>query len=197
MCGQQKHSSLEARSPVLEPETPPTVELKNALQELKRKITTKEISLPDALAKALPLLRGHVTDEKLMWLASELQGYPNGLEFFQKKLDEAALKEFPPYRIVSGKIWLLTPQGTLAELNNPMTTRDRIFLSAPVSWLEEALNDPNDTCIVDMSELTNYFAKGVGNVVCECPKEHLRGILSVFRQRFIHLLDEVMVNSPG
>jgi hypothetical protein len=162
----------------------------NPLQDLKRKITNKELELPDALAKALPLLRGLVSDEKLMWLASELQGYPNGLEFFQSKGNEAALKEFPNYRIVTGKIWLLTPQGTLAELNNPMTNRDRVFLSAPVSWLEEALKDPNDTCIVDMSELTNYFAKGVGNVVCECPKEHLRGILSIFRQRFIQVLDE-------
>lgn len=160
------------------------------LQDLKRQITNKEISLPDALARALPLLRGKVTDEKLMWLASELQGFQNGLDFFQNHANEAALKEFPAYRIVTGKIWLLTPQGTLAELNNPMTQRERVFLSAPVSWLEEALNDPNDTCLVDMTELTNLFAKGVGNVVCECPKEHLRGILSIFRQRFIQVLDE-------
>jgi len=167
----------------------PTVE-QNPLQDLKNKITNKELALPDALAKALPLLRGLVTDDKLMWLASELQGYPNALEFFQNQGNDAALKDFPSYRIVTGKIWLLTPQGTLAELNNPMTSRERVFLSAPVSWLEEALKDPNDTCIVDMAELTNYFAKGVGNVVCECPKEHLRGILSIFRQRFIQVLDE-------
>ena len=59
-----------------------TVE-QNPLQDLKRKITNKELALPDALAKALPMLRGLVPDDKLMWLASELQGYPNGLEFFQ------------------------------------------------------------------------------------------------------------------
>lgn len=161
------------------------------MQDLKRKIVTKEISLPDALAKALPALRGHVSDEKLLWLANELQGYQNGMEFFQNTNNEHALKDFPAYRIITGKIWLFTPQGTLTELNHPFTKRDRIFLSAPISWLEIALGDPSETCIVDMPELTNYLAKGFGNVVCECSKEHLSGIISFFRQRFIQTLDEV------
>lgn len=146
------------------------------------------MTLPDALAKALPLLRGHVTDEKLLWLANELQGYQNALEFFQSNSTE-----FPQYRIVTGRIWLLTPQGNLTELKHPWAQKERIFLSAPVSWLEEAHVAPGDTSLVDMMELTNYLAKGFGHVVCECPKEHVRSILTVFRQRFIQLLDQVQV----
>lgn len=145
------------------------------------------MTLPDALAKALPLLRGQVADEKLLWLASELQGYQDGLQFFQSE-DATG---FPSYRVVNGRIWLLNQEGQFNPLNHPWGARDRIFLSAPVSWLEEAVAAPGDTAIVDMMELTNYLAKGFGHVVCECPKEHVKSILAIFKQRFIQLLDEV------
>lgn len=157
------------------------------MQELKRKLTTREMTLPDALAKALPLLRGQIADEKLLWLASELQGYQDALTFFQSDSEAG----FPSYRIVSGKMWLLSPQGNFSELNHPWTKKEKMFLSAPVSWLEEAVAAPGDTAIVDMQELTNYLAKGGGYVVCECSKEQIRSILSIFKSRFIQLLDEV------
>ncbi|MBL8081735.1 MAG: hypothetical protein JNN26_03905, partial [Candidatus Obscuribacter sp.] len=52
-------------------------------QQLKNQLLSGQISFNQALPQALPELRGKIADEKLLWLASELQGYENAVAYYQ------------------------------------------------------------------------------------------------------------------
>jgi hypothetical protein len=154
-------------------------------QDLKQQLLTGQISFNHALPQALPRLRGKIADEKLLWLASELQGYSNSIEFYQ-----SSGHNLPKYRIVPGTLRFMTPDGNLMELKHPYAKRDQIFLGAPISWLEEFSNQAGDIILVEVPELT-FMATGGGGVVCETQKVELRRIIATFRNEFINLLDQV------
>ena len=155
-------------------------------QELKQKLLAGQITFSEALPKALPQLRGKVSDEKLLWLASELQGYSNAMEFYQNQVHE-----LPKYRIVPGQLFLMTPEGNLTELKHPYAKRTEYFLSAPVAWLEEFARLQGDVSIVEVPELTAFMSSAGGGVVCQTKKVELRRIIANFRNEFIALLDQV------
>ncbi|MBS1992267.1 MAG: hypothetical protein JSS86_05505 [Cyanobacteria bacterium SZAS LIN-2] len=155
-------------------------------QELKQKLLSGQITFSEALPKALPQLRGKISDEKLLWLASELQGYSNAIEFYQNQNHG-----LPRYRIVPGALFLMTPDGNLNELKHPYAKRTDFFLSAPVSWLEEFARLQGDISIVEVPELTSFMSGAGGGVVCQTKKVELRRIIANFRNEFIALLDQV------
>jgi hypothetical protein len=155
-------------------------------QDLKQKLLSGQISFSEALPKALPQLRGKVSDEKLLWLASELQGYSNAIEFYQSNNHG-----LPPYRIVPGALYLMTPDGALNELKHPYAKRTDYFLSAPVAWLEEFARQQGDTSVVEVPELTAFMSASGGGVVCQTKKVELRRIIANFRNEFLALLDQV------
>lgn len=159
-------------------------------QDLKQKLLTGEISFNQALPQALPKLRGQIADEKLLWLASELQGYANAIEYYQ-----SGGHSLPQYRIVPGTLKHLTSDGNLAELRHPYAKRDKIFLGAPISWLEEFSLQHGDWVLVEVPELTSFMSGIGGGVVCETRKEELRRIIATFRNEFINLLDKVSASS--
>lgn len=155
-------------------------------QDLKQKLLAGQVTFAEALPKALPLLRGKISDDKLLWLASELQGYSNAIEFYQ-----GTDHTLPKYRIVPGALFLMTPDGNLNELKHPYARRSDYFLSAPVAWLEEFARLQGDISLVEVPELTAFMSSAGGGVVCQTKKSELRRIIANFRNEFIALLDQV------
>ncbi|MBI1271273.1 hypothetical protein GC174_12655 [bacterium] len=153
-------------------------------EELKRKLLSGQTTFEKALPEALPNLRGKISDEKLMWLANELQGYQQALDFYQ-----TANHDLPTYRIVQGDIYLWR-DGSYEELNHPYARRTEYFLSAPISWIEQFSNLPEDTSTVELPELSTFMAQGGGGIVCVCANAELKRIIARFRNEFIQLLDE-------
>ncbi len=156
------------------------------MDEIRQKLQRKEITVGDAIVKALPLLRDRVQDDTLTWLACELQGYPNGIEFYQGKATN-----LPEYRVVTGALKLMDPTGAISDFNHPFASRGKYFLSAPVSWLEEFASLPGTNALADCPDLTSLLMKGQGNVVCEFTKPQLNQVITHIRQRLISLLDKM------
>jgi hypothetical protein len=161
-------------------------------QDLKAKLLAGQIAFNQALPQALPHLRGKIADEKLLWLASELQGYSNAIEFYQ-----TGDHNLPSYRIVPGTLRLMTADGQLLELRHPYAKRDQIFLSSPIAWIEEIANHNQQeaTSLVEVPELTAFMTKNGGGVVCETTQNEVRRIIATFRNQFIDLLDQVEAKS--
>jgi hypothetical protein len=158
----------------------------NVLQDLKTKIQGGQISLNDAIMKAMPSFRGKVSDERLIWLSNELQGYPNALDFYSRPS-----QEFVPYRVVAGRLKMMDKTGNVSDLtNHPIAKRNEFFLSAPVAWLEESMLFPGQITYVEMQEL-NVYLKGQGAAVCELTKDQLTRILNSLRQSLCAVIDEV------
>ncbi len=155
-------------------------------QQLKAQLLSGQISFNQALPQALPELRGKIADEKLLWLASELQGYDGAASYYQSESHG-----LPQYRIVAGQLRYMTPDGQIGELKHPYAKRDQIFLSSPISWLEEWSNHPGDMSLVEVPELTAFMGSGGGGVICECQKSELKRIIATFRNEFIAVLDKV------
>jgi hypothetical protein len=98
----------------------------------------------------------------------------------------------PNYRAVPGALYIIRPDGSFEPLNHPYASRDRFFLSAPISWLEEFSNLQGEESLVELQEFGAFIAKtGGGGVVCACPKTELKRIIATFRNEFIKLLDQV------
>ena len=151
-----------------------------------------QISFNEALPQALPELRGNVSDDKLLWLASEFSGYNEAIAYFQTEHHG-----LPAYRIVPGQLKLMTPDGNVQDLNHPYARRNEIFLSAPISWIEEFTTWPGEVSYVEVAELTNFMAPGGGGVVCVTDKGELRRIIATFRNQFISLLEKVAAEQAG
>jgi hypothetical protein len=162
------------------------------LQEIKSKMLANQLTMGEALASALPFFRGKVSDEKLHWLASELQGYPNPLDFYRGQFND-----LPSYRVVSGSLKLMSPKGELSELKHPFASRNKFFLAAPLAWLEEFARLPGDPAMVELAELTAYMGKVGAAVICQCPRHELFAILAKFKEQFVALIDEVAVPSSN
>ncbi len=154
-----------------------------SLKTINSKLELREISIEQAIVKALPILRGKAEDETLSWLVNELQGYTNTLDFYQNEKHN-----FPEYRIVSGQIKLMEPEGKISSLNHPFARRAHYFLSAPVSWLEGFLSLPGSTSLVELPDLTSYMGIGKGNIICQCPKAELSKMLGIIRQKVMSVL---------
>lgn len=158
------------------------------LQELKNRVMSGEIRFGEALSRALPSVHGKVADERILWMVNEMNGYPNALDWYQRPTDD-----FPPYRVVTGQLKSVDPQGNLGEVNHPLAAKGRYFLAAPISWLEDAFQMEGHTALVEMQELSAHFAKatGGGGVVCSCSKDEVNRILASFKQNFAALINEV------
>ncbi len=136
---------------------------------------------------ALPKFRGLVADDVLVWCANELQGYSGGLEFYQNKNHD-----LPEYRVVTGRLRVVSADGNFSEINHPLAQRNQYFLSAPLGWLEDFFGLPGDQAIADLPELTNYIGRHVGGtIVCECPRTDLKRILDQFQIKFVSIIEEV------
>lgn len=155
-------------------------------QQLKQQLLSGQTTFSKALPDALPELRGKITDEKLMWLSNELQGYQQALDYYQ-----TTNHDLPPYRVVTGDLYLMRADGNMEEINHPYANRTEYFLSAPISWIEEFSNFPDETSIVELPELSTFMAQAGGGIVCVCARNELRRIIATFRNEFITLLDEI------
>ena len=162
--------------------------LELTLQTINSKLQLREISIEQAIVKALPILRGNTEDGTLMWLVNELQGYANSLDFYQNEKHK-----LPDYRVVSGELKLMAADGKISPLNHPLANRGRYFLSAPVSWLEEFLSLPGQTSVVELPDLTTYMGTGLGNIICQCPKSELTRMLVIIRQKVMSVLKEAEI----
>jgi hypothetical protein len=157
------------------------------LDQIRQQILHREVSVGDAVLKALPLLKAKVSDEILLWLVSELQGYTNAVEFYQTK---KAAHNLPEYRVVTGRLKLMDSAGSLKELRHAFAERGTYFLGAPVSWLEQFASLPGDTALAECPELTSYLASGDGMVICEFSKSQLVTIIAQVRTKLLELLDQ-------
>jgi len=161
-------------------------------QQLKNQLLSGQTTFTKALPDALPKLRGNITDDKLIWLSSELQGYPDALSFYQSQHHG-----LPAYRVVRGSLHILRPDGSFEPLIHPYANRQDFFLSAPISWIEEFSTLPGEESLVELQEFGQFIARtGGGGVVCACQKLELKRIIAVFRNEFIKLIDEVIAKQP-
>jgi hypothetical protein len=159
------------------------------LQDLKSKVQSGQITLADAITKALPSFRGKVSDDRLIWLSNELQGYPNALDFYSRPAND-----FPPYRVVKGRLKMMDMTGAVSEVTaaGAMGQRTEFFLAAPVSWLEESVQFEGQITYVELPELNVYMKGQAGNAVVEFTKDQLTRILSSLKQSFCALIDQVL-----
>lgn len=153
------------------------------INKLRSDLEHNKISLADAIVKALPILKDKHNDATMSWLSNELQGYSNPLNFYYQ-----ADHSFPPYRIVSGSLKLMTKEGNLVNVEHPLSDRSKYFLSAPVSWLEESNSLPGeDMCYTEMSELSHDKSSGEV-VVLAYTHRQLQATLAEIKKRLIALL---------
>jgi len=164
------------------------------LHQIRQQILHREVSVGEAVLKALPLLKEKVSEETLRWLVNELQGYENAVAFYQSK---KATHNLPEYRVVTGKLKLMDSAGSLNELKHPFAQRGTYFLGAPVSWLEQFAALPGDTALADCPDLTSYLASGDGMVICEFSKPQLVTIISQVRTKLMALLDQAAQEEPS
>ena len=157
------------------------------LQDLKAKVQSGQVGLGEAITKALPAFRGKVSDDRLVWLANELQGYPNALDFYSRPAND-----FPPYRVVKGALKLMDQTGAVTEItHHAIGKRTEFFLAAPVDWLEESSRYGESITYVELPELNVYLKGQAGSAVCELTKDQLTRILNSFKQSFCSIIDEV------
>ncbi len=153
-----------------------------ALEKLRQDIEQNKISLSDAIVKALSELKEKENDKTMAWLANELQGYSNPLNFYyQPKHD------FPEYRVVNGFLKLMTKEGTLVNLEHSLANRSDYFLSVPISWLEEAATLPGETRFTEMPEFSHDISSGQG-VVVQYSGSQLQTVLQEVKNRLLALL---------
>lgn len=157
------------------------------LQDVKAKIQSGQIGLGDAITKCLPSFRGKVSDERLIWLSHELQGYPNALDFYSRPGND-----FPPYRVVRGSLKLMDATGAVTPvLDHAIGKRTEFFLAAPVAWLEESAMLQGNVTYVELPELNVYMKGQKGNAVCELSKDQLTRILTSMKQSLCSIIDDV------
>jgi hypothetical protein len=159
------------------------------LQDLKSKVQSGQITLADAITKALPSFRGKVSDDRLIWLSNELQGYPNALDFYSRPAND-----FPPYRVVRGRLKMMDATGAVTDASaaaGAMGQRTEFFLAAPVAWLEESSQFQGHITYVELPELNVYMKGQSGNAVVEFTKDQLTRILTSTTQSFCALIDQV------
>ncbi len=157
------------------------------LKELKEQILRKEITLSEALPRVLPELRGRVSDEKLLWLSRELQGYDDALDFYR-----GTSHGLPPYRIVKGTLYRVGQDGSITPMTHPYAQRSDFFLSAPISWLEQEAKVPGDESLIELTEFSAFKIIGDHGVVCACAKNDVRRLVSAFQVRLLRLFDELI-----
>lgn len=158
----------------------------NLLAEVKERVSQGDLRLSDAIARILPTLRGKASDDDLIWCSNELQGYPNGLDYYHRKFTD-----LPPYRVVNGLIKVIQRDGSSTAISHPMASRSDYFLSAPVGWLEDFYTLPGELSVVELPELTSYIGKETGGtIVCQCTKTQLLRIIGSIKQSLLALLDK-------
>lgn len=162
------------------------------LEDLRQKIAANQIGLHEALATALPSFRGKLSDERIMWLANEMQGYRNATDWYQNPTPD-----FPPYRVVTGELKVMDRQGNLAQLNHPMANRTQFFLAAPIAWLEDSVTLPGSITMVEMAELNAYMGKlAQGTVVLHLTKDQVQALLANFKRSLLAVIDDVNSRMP-
>lgn len=158
------------------------------LDEIKYRISSNKMPLSEALATALPKFRGLADDNLLFWCVNELQGYNDGLNYYQEHAHN-----LPQYRVVQGRLAVVMPDGNWAQINHALAQRGQYFLSAPVQWLEDFAAVQGDDAIVDLPELTNFIGRQMGGtVICATKKTQLVRILDMSKQSFMSALEHVI-----
>ncbi len=155
---------------------------------IREKILNGNQALSQIISQFLPQLRGKINDANLMWLACELQGFQNTLTYY--KNGDPSL---PPFRTVAGILRVVNSNAEYAPLNHPFAQRTHFFISSPLSWIEEAIQQQQgDYVLVELPDLTTMFKLPNQIVVCECTKAELSKILYNVRLKFLDLADEVV-----
>ena len=152
------------------------------LEKLAIDLKENKISLADAIVKALPNLKETESDSTVTWLANELQGYRDPLDFYYQKNHN-----LPAYRVVDGSLKLMNSDGSLVNLDHSLANRSKYFLSAPISWLEESALLPGHLSVTEMPELSHDISSGRG-VVIEYSARQLRSILEEVKKKLLALL---------
>jgi len=156
------------------------------LDDIRTRLLANDMKISEALARALPKLRGKASDDTLIWCSNELQGYPHAIEFYNRRFTD-----LPPYRVVAGVLKVIQPDGQQKAINHAMAMRTEYFLSASVGWLEDFSTLPGELSVVELPELTTYIGKETGGtIVCQCTKTQLVRIIASVKQSFLNLLDK-------
>jgi hypothetical protein len=159
------------------------------LSELKKSVESGDLRLGDAIGQALHEVRGKVSDQRILWLVNEMNGYPNPLDWYKRPSND-----FPTYRVVVGELKSVDKAGKLGDVSQALETKGQYFLAAPISWLEDAAATKDNAALIELQELSTHFAKasGGGGIVCVCSKDQVNRILASVRNSFFSLINEVV-----
>lgn len=154
------------------------------LEELKRDIINGKRPIGEAITLALPAFRNKLSEHKITYLVSEYQGYQtNALDYYKRPS-----KEYPSYRIVSGKLQMMKmDDGSLQEVKHPLADRQQFFISAPIAWVEESANLGIDPTMIEMSEMGKMPQ---ALLVCVVPRIEIQRCLDIVKQSLLAFIDE-------
>jgi hypothetical protein len=152
------------------------------LNDIKRQLLHKEISLADAMRLAREEGKDVLTDIRKRWLDYELTGYP-----LVSGLISQAPFDVPEYRKVSGQYFARTPSGLWADVTDTQISEVAGFCAVPIGVIEDVTANPQNE-LVELS---------LGNILPETPvtmrihRRQLDQIDESVRNRFIDLLSEL------
>ncbi len=134
------------------------------LFRIKSQLSTKELTVSDGLLLTLRALRGHLPENRLLWLNRELLGYrPEDLEEFSppepkknvfprivmlwspaRKQHEEEKLTSPRYRYLQGTWGKLNESGGITTVAAPQLLEKSIFCNIGLQQLEAQLQEMED-----------------------------------------------------
>ena len=153
------------------------------LLQIYQSYKARELRDSEALSRALPLLRGNITDKELIWLAQEIEGY-GGLA------GESKRSPVPPDRQIYCDLKAII-DSKIVKVNWGPARDHLVGLMHPLSELEAELSDTSDYLILNLNiNVDAPDIKKSGPLVLCCHRSQLERILSRFRKEFLQLLEQ-------
>jgi hypothetical protein len=153
------------------------------LQQIYEACKDRKIKDSEALARALPLLRGRINDKELVWLAQEIEGY-GGLSGQSKR------SPVPPDRQIYCDLKAII-DGKIVKVSWGPASDHLVGLMHPLSELEAELNDPCDYLVLNLN--INVDAPELhkrGPLLLCCHRGQLERIVARFHKEFLLLLEQ-------
>jgi hypothetical protein len=153
------------------------------LQDIKRDLLSKKLTLVEAITHALPELKSKLAEDKLAPLIADYFGQRSiAMDWYLRPS-----KEHLAHRVVPGAVKMLENDGSLANIRHRFAEHDRYFIAAPIVWLEKSLAEGGDLAFIEMTEMGG---SATGKVVCVTEKSNIERIVDTVKQNLLALIDE-------
>lgn len=157
------------------------------LDDIKRRLLNREITLAEAIERVRTEAVNQLTDIRLRWLESELNGYPAR----KKVLEESSLHE-PEYRKLQGRYLAQLSTGEWVDVSDTNLGDYPGFLGVGIATIEDVVRSKGNQEI-DLP---------LGEIIPGTPfrlrihRDQLSNIDESVRSRLIDLIDEIQSDAP-